>query len=121
MKTYLVGFSYHYPEDLKRWREGTMEDFEASTGIFIAAPTGREAIRWGGTVARGLHAQENPEDPDSWDKHSHRCWIEEDPDASGWKHCFSFFQRVKHGEMPDLEEMNVVAYARWQRSARNES
>lgn len=118
MNTYLIGFSYHYPEDLKRWNEGVMEDFEASTGIFIAAENRREAIEWAEFVARALHAQENPEDPDSWDKYSHHCWIEEDPATSGWQHCLPFFQAVRLGEMPCLEEMNSKAYSRWQRATK---
>ena len=119
MNTYLVGLSYHYPDDLKRWKEGVIEDFEASTGIFIKAQTEKEAIEWAQSVARAFHAQENPDDPDSWDKYSHHCWIEEDADTSGWQHCLPFLQRINHGEMPRLQDMNSKAYREWKRKSKS--
>lgn len=113
MKKYLVGISYHEPEPYQLWEKGIAEDFESSTGIFINANSKEEAIAWGEKIGEDLFKRENPNELKSWRSFGHFCWIEDNWDNSGWKHCFDFFQTVDAGVNPDLEKMGTQAYSDW--------
>ena len=95
------------------WRKGKTEDFESSTGIFINANSKEEAIAWGEKIGVYLFKKENPNELKSWKSFGHSCWVEEDWDRSGWKHCLDLFQIVEAGVIPDLEKMRTQAYSDW--------
>jgi hypothetical protein len=114
MAEYLVGMKYHTPEGWDRYRLGIdVWNYESSTGIFINAPTSNAAIAWGEKIAEALFRRVNSDDTLDWKRFGYRCWIEKSPDTSHWKHCLSFFQRIKVGEWPDFEAMGSAAYIRW--------
>ncbi len=110
---YLVGMEYHYFEDYERWEKGIMEDYEASTGIFIEAKTKEEAISWAENIAEKLFRIENPRETRNWKSFGHSCWVAEDLKNCGWAHYFDFLQNVKVGQYPDFENMGLAAYERW--------
>ena len=114
MPEYLVGFSYHEPEPYALWQWGVMEDFESSTGLWVAAGTPAEAVAWGERVAEALHRRVNGDPAADWAGAGHFAWVEESPAASGWGHCLDFFQRVPAGVLPPLDRMGTEAYCRWQ-------
>ena len=111
MAEYLIGIGYHDPETYSLWERGLIEDYESSTGLFIEANTAEEAVAWGKHVGQALLAHvfrhTTPAGPPA------ESWIEESVEDRGWKHCVSFFQRVRVGEMPNLAEMTTEAYERW--------
>jgi len=111
--TYLVGFLYHEPESWALYHSGIFEDFESSTGIFVDAPSKEEAISWTEKIAEALLRRANKDDSLDWKALGYKCWIEEDPSASNWSHCLSFFQSVKVGEWPNLDAMGTLAYDKW--------
>ena len=113
MDKYLVGISYHEPETYKLWKKGLIEDYESSTGIFINANSRNEAIAWGKKIGERLFQKENPKEIKNWNSFGHFCWIEEDWNKSGWKHCFDFLQTVNIGIYPDFDKMGSKAYANW--------
>ena len=112
MATYLVGISYHYPDDYDRWESGMVEDFEASTGLFVDASSEVEAIAWGKHVGQELLSHVNPDRDVNWDV-LHIAWVEDSATESSWSHCLDFFPRVRYGEMPKLGMMTRSAYERW--------
>ena len=114
MPEYLVGFSYHEPEPYALWQRGVIEDYESSTGLWVTADTPAEAVAWTERVAEALHRRVNGDPAADWAEVGHFCWVEESPTTSGWAHCFDFFQRVRVGEMPQLDGMGTEAYVRWQ-------
>lgn len=83
-------------------RAGITEDFESSTGLWIAADTPAEATAWGERVAEALHRQVNHDPAADWAGAGHFCRVEGSLAASGWA-CLDFFQRVRVGEMPPLD------------------
>ena len=115
---YLVGIMYHEPESYELWNKGIIEDYESSTAIFISADSETDAIAWGKIIADKLFKNSNPIELKSWADFEYHCWIE-DVKNSSWKHCFSFFQRVNAGELPDLNKMGSDAYAQWQKAKFN--
>ena len=110
---YLVGMLYHEPESRALYQKGIIEDFESSTGIFIRARSSREAIAWAETVAEILLRKLNGDVSLDWKALGYHCWIEEDPRAFDWKHCLSFLQKVKVGELPNFDKMGTAAYKKW--------
>jgi hypothetical protein len=113
MPDFLVGFSFHEPEPFSQWQRGLIEDYESSTGLWVTANTGEEAIIWGQQVAEVLHRYVNDNPSADWRADGHSCWLEESPAESCWKHCLSYFQRVRVGEMPPLDQMDTESYIRW--------
>ena len=49
----------------------------------------------------------------SWRALRYAHWIEPDPESSSWKHCLSFFPKVRVGEFPDFARMTTKAYVDW--------
>lgn len=113
MNEYLVALEYHYPETYDLWTKGIGEDFEAATGLFVAADTPQRALEWGAVVATRLLNHVHGTDNLTLEQFQHLCSIEESPTTCGWSHCLSFFQHVAFGEMPDLDRMTSDAYAKW--------
>ncbi len=114
MPEYLVGFSYHEPQPFAQWQRGMIEDYESSTGLWVTADTPAEAVAWGERVAQALHRLVNKDSNADWAGAGHFCWVEDSPATNGWGHCLDFFQRVRVGEMPSLDQMGTEAYRRWQ-------
>ncbi|HET6250200.1 MAG TPA: hypothetical protein VFE47_21090 [Tepidisphaeraceae bacterium] len=113
MQKFLVGMCYHEPEAWALHQRGIIEDFESSTGLFVEAPTPQEAAMWGEAVACELLRYANNDSSLDWAALGYTCWIETDPQSSGWAHCLPFFQCVRVGEMPDLTQMDTPAYTKW--------
>ena len=113
MPSFLVGILFHEPEDWALRQRGVIEDHESSTGLFVDADSGADAIAWAEQVGAKLLRFAN-QDPDiDWKEMGYYCWIVECPETSNWKHCLPFFQRVKVGESPDFSQMGSEAYAAW--------
>ena len=113
MREYLIGICYHEPEPFAQWERGEIEDFESSTALWVIAETPDEALAWGSRVGEALHRHVNHNPTADWST-SYSCWLEKSPEAGGWAHCLDFFQRVRVGDMPELEQMGTEAYIRWQ-------
>jgi hypothetical protein len=113
MPEYLVGICYHEPEPFALWQRGVIEDYESSTGLWVAAESPDEAVAWGKRVGEALHRMVNGDPSADWGV-DYSCWLEESPATSCWAHCLDFFQRVRVGEMPRLDQMGTEAYVRWQ-------
>lgn len=116
MEIFLVGVQYHEPESYALWKRGVIEDYESSTGLFIEAESSDEAIAWANKVAEALLRKVNSDESLQWKDYGYGCWIEEDPETSGWKHCLPFFQRVKVGEWPNFAKMGTPAYVEWSKT-----
>ncbi len=113
MQEFLIGFDFHEPERFAQFQRGIIEDFESSTGLFVEADNQLEAMAWAEIVAAELLKHLNHDPTLDWKAMDYSCWVEEIPESSSWKHCLSFFQRVKVGEMPDLTQMGTPAYIEW--------
>ena len=113
MQEYLVGLMYHYSKDYKLWQAGHIEDYEASTGIFIGAENTEAALRWSRVISSKLLNYVNNTDSINLEDFQHENWIEPNPEESNWNHCLEFFQHVVDGELPNLELMTADAYAAW--------
>ena len=113
MPEYLVGIMFHEPEAFASWKNGHIEDYESSTGLFVEADSGAEAITWGEQVGQALLRHVNRDDTLDWSAFGYDCWLEESAESSGWEHCLGFFQHVRVGELPNLEQMTTKAYTRW--------
>jgi hypothetical protein len=114
MTAFLIGLSWWDPEEVAACkRVGLDSDPRCSTGIFVDADTGDEALSWGKAVANKhmefLFGEKNFA-PDAL---AVFCWIEADPEHSSWKHCVEFFQRVSVGQFPDFHRMTTEAYSEW--------
>lgn len=107
MKEYLIGMIYHYPEDYELWQKGVMEDYEASTAIYVAAENEAEALGWGYKVATALLNFANNAEGLTLEQFQHHCWYIEDPSKDAWSKMLNTFQHVRCGEMPDLSTMVV--------------
>jgi len=114
MSAFFVGISWCDPEEVAACkRVGLDDDPRCSTGVFIDASTGDEALSWGKAVASKyvefLFREKNyaPEALEVF------CWVEADPGQSSWKHCLEFFQRVSVAQYPDLHKMTTEAYSEW--------
>jgi hypothetical protein len=115
MLQYLVGIMFHEPEALTQWNRGLSEDYESSTGLFIFAASADDAVAWGEKVGQALLRHLNQDDSLDWRAFGYFCWVEEAPATSCWSHCLEFFQRVRVGEMPNLNQMGSAAYSLWQK------
>ncbi|SFQ54381.1 hypothetical protein SAMN05216229_1372 [Geopseudomonas sagittaria] len=113
MQTYLVGLQYHEPESYALWKNGVVEDYESSTGIFVKAKSEGEALAWGMEVANAVLRAANNDSGLSAGTFGYECWIEHNPEKSDWQHCLSFFQEVAVGELPNIEKMSAFAYSVW--------
>lgn len=114
MNEYLIALQYHYPENYELWEKGITEDYEASTGLFVLAPSLEDALEWAAVVATELLNHVNKREDLTMSDFQHQCWLIPEPENSAWAHCLSFFQRVKVGEMPNVSLMTVQAYKKWQ-------
>jgi hypothetical protein len=110
---YLIGLTFHEPARWDLFQRGITEDCESSTGLFVEAQTPDAALEWAAHVASELLRHANRDPSLDWRALGYWCWIEDDPERSSWSHCLGFFERVKVGEMPDLNEMGMEAYTRW--------
>lgn len=113
MPEYLIGIGYHEPGPFALWQRGVIEDYESSTGLWVTAESPAKAVAWGERVGEALHRKVNGDPTADW-RADYSCWLEESPATSGWAHCLNFFQRVRVGEMPPLDQMSTEAYLRWQ-------
>jgi hypothetical protein len=111
--TFLVGILYHEPVPHQFWLEGSIEDYESSTGLFVEAFDEAEATAWGEEVGEALLRFVNADPALDWKARGYRCWIVPDPRSSDWSHCLDFFPRVAVGQMPSLDAMTTAAYERW--------
>ncbi len=118
MHEYLIGMTYHYPKDYDNWIKGIVEDYEASTAIFIYAENEEQALNWGEVVARALFRHVNPVTDKVWDDFYYDCWVE-DIRVSSWSPIFGFFQHINVGIMPDISMMTSEAYIRWYEENKN--
>ena len=112
MPEYLVGICYHEPGPFALWQRGVIEDCESSEGLWVSAESPEEAIAWGERVGEALHRKVNGDPAADW-RAGYSCWLEDSPATSGWVYCLDFFQRVRVGEMPPLDQMGAEAYVRW--------
>jgi hypothetical protein len=94
MERYLLGISFHYPEDYVKYEKGISEDFEGSTGIFVKASNEKEALDWAKEIGSTLFKRLNPGESKTWESFGHYAWIEKDLESSGWRHCY-FVNRKK--------------------------
>jgi hypothetical protein len=113
MQTYLIGLMYHESECLQRWNAGMIEDYEASTGIYIEAESEENALIWAEQIAIELMRHVNNDPNVDWKEFGYFCWTVPNPEQSDWVHCLSFFQHVKFGSHPDYSQMGIKAYQRW--------
>jgi hypothetical protein len=113
MTVHLVGIMYHEPESFARWERGLIEDYESSTGLFIEADSPEAAVAWGEHVGEELLWRANSDATLDWKRFGYFCWLESMPSESNGQHCLDFFQHVKVGQMPELDEMTTEAYSRW--------
>jgi len=119
MDEYLIGLMYHYPKDYELWNKGVIEDYEASTGIFIKAEDVNKALKWGHTIATALLNHVHETDDLTLEKFQHDCWYIAVPKEDSWSHCLDFFQHVADGQMPVLAEMTTDAFVKWQKKSKN--
>ena len=114
MSTFLVGISWCDPEEVAACkRVGLDDDVSCSTGLFIDADSGDDALSWGNAVAKKYMKflfSGNKYLPEALDVF---CWIEANPESSSWKHCLPFFQKVPVGQYPDFHKMTTEAYSEW--------
>jgi hypothetical protein len=110
---YLIGIVYHEPEAYDQWKRGHIEDYESSTGLFVEADSAEAAVEWGERIAQALLRHANGDAALDWKSLGYSCWVEESLQSSGWRHCLGFFQHVRVGQWPALEEMTTEAYTRW--------
>lgn len=120
MTEYLVGICFHEPGPFSLWRRGLIEDYESSTGLWVKADSPDDAVSWGEKVGEALHRKVNNDPNTEWRGH-YSCWLEDSPASSGWAHCLNFFQHVRVGEMPQLDQMTTEAYVRWRKENRYRS
>jgi len=109
----LVGFQYHEPEPYLLWQKCIIEDYESSTGIFINSKSEEEALAWGIEVANAVLRRTNNDSSLSVTAFGYECWIESEPEKSGWQHCLSFFQEIVVGDLPNLKKIGTSAYVAW--------
>ena len=100
LTTYLVGITFHEPDAFAAWQRGAIEDYESSTGVFIDAASREEALSWGEAIGEAMLRHVNGDDTLDWKASGYSAWIEDSPESSGWKHCLSFFQRVRSRSSP---------------------
>jgi hypothetical protein len=113
MNEYLIGIMFHEPEAWAMWNAGVIEDYESSIGLFISALSLPDALLWAEKVGEALLRYANKNESLNWTELGYFCWHESNLEESGWSHCLSFFQHVKEGEMPLLQNMVVEAYQDW--------
>jgi hypothetical protein len=112
MPTFLYGFGYEDKIDMEvNRRLGT--DYESSTGVFIDAASEEGVLEWGREISEAFLRYEHDDPSISWRAIGYAHWIESDPPSCDWKHCLSFFQRVRVGEFPDFSRMTTEAYYDW--------
>jgi hypothetical protein len=114
MPAYLYGFGYEQKDEMD-YNRRTGADFESSTGVFIDAPSEAEALEWGREICEAYVRYEHGDPSISWRHLGYAHWIEPDPETCSWKHCLSFFPRVRVGEFPDFSRMTTKAYQDWSR------
>ncbi|MEZ5495860.1 MAG: hypothetical protein R3F25_03400 [Gammaproteobacteria bacterium] len=107
MNEYLIGMIYHYPKDYENWLKGYVEDYEAATAVYIDAPNEKAALDWGYEIATALLNFVNNSDGLTLEQFQHHCWYIEDPESCDWSRMLDSFLHVKHGEMPNLNNMIV--------------
>ena len=107
MNEYLIGMVYHYPEDYELWKKGVMEDYEATTAIYVAAENEGAALAWGYQVATALLNFTNKTEGLTLEQFQHDCWHIEEPSKDDWSKMLETFPHVKYGEMPILSEMVI--------------
>jgi hypothetical protein len=112
---YLVILQYHEPKPRQLFERGVIEDYESTTGVFIAAESAEDALIWCEAIAQEVLWRCNDDRALDWTHLGYRCWIESDPDISSWSHCLGFFQHVRVGEMPNVDAMGTAAYVSWQK------
>jgi hypothetical protein len=113
MPEYLIGVMFHEPDAFALWNQGSIEDYESTTGIFIEAESTEAALAWGERIGESLLQYLNHDSTLNWKKLGYFCWVEESPSTCSWKHCLSFFQHVPVGQMPDFDRMTADAYEKW--------
>jgi hypothetical protein len=114
MNEYLVGLMYHYPDTYELWNKGIVEDYEASTGLFITASSVAEALDWGAVVAERLLNHVHGTADMKLEQFDHGCWHEATPSNCHWSHCLDFFQHVACNQMPELDHMTTDSFVKWQ-------
>jgi hypothetical protein len=118
MTAFLVALSWCDPEEVAACKRGGLDDDpRCSTGIFIEASTGDEALAWGKAVADKYMEflfREKKYAPEALELF---CWIKPDPRGSSWKHCLEFFPRVSVGQFPEFHRMTTEAYSQWCKQA----
>lgn len=50
-REFLVIFQYHEPEPRQLFERGVVEDYESTTGVFIAADSADDALIWCEAIA----------------------------------------------------------------------
>ncbi|WP_321843536.1 hypothetical protein [Paraburkholderia bannensis] len=113
---FLVIFQYHEPEPFRQFEAGLLEDYESTSGVYVAARTREQALEWGEVVATALLRHSNAAPALDWKAFKYTCWVEDKADESPWAHCLEFFPRVRAGELPALEQMDTAAYSVWAES-----
>jgi hypothetical protein len=114
MPTFLYGFGYEDKDEME-YNRRTDSDFESSTGVFIDAPSETDALAWGREISEAFLRHAHGDPAASWKALDYAHWIEADPASCSWKHCLSFFPRVRVGEFPDFSRMTPEAYSDWSR------
>ena len=112
MPIFLYGFGYEDKIDMECNRR-TGSDYESSTGVFIDAGSEEEALEWGREISEAFVRYEHDDPSVSWRALGYAHWIEHDQESGSWKHCLSFFPRVRVGEFPDFSRMTTKAYVDW--------
>ena len=113
MNEYLIGLMYHYPQEYELWEKGIIEDYEASTGIYITASNAEQALAWSREIAKALLNYANGTESLTLEQFQHECWLIPNPELNSWSHCLGFFQHVNVNQMPNLKEMTTDAYSIW--------
>jgi hypothetical protein len=112
MPAFLYGFGYEDKDEME-YNRLTNSDFESSTGVLIDAPSEADALAWGIEISEAFLRHIHRDPAVSWKALNYAHWIEADPESCSWKHCLSFFPRVRVGELPDFSQMTSEAYVRW--------
>jgi hypothetical protein len=82
MPTFLYGFGYEHKDEME-YNRRTGSDLESSTGVFIDAPSGADALAWGREISEAFLRHAHGDPAVSWKALNYAHWIEADPASCG--------------------------------------
>lgn len=96
---FLIALQYHFSKDYDLWKKGYIDDYKASTGIFIRAQDANAALEWSREISRNLLNYVNDRDDLTLEEFQHENWIVLNPEESVWARRLKFFSACGAGRV----------------------